>query len=57
MYMVWSKMATLSRYANNAEIRISLFSFLNGFKFLRTEIIDDTLIITFKKSIEDETPI
>ena len=53
MYAVWSKLATLTRYANNAEIRINLFGFLNGFKFLRTEIIDDTLIVTFKKSIED----
>ena len=45
----WSKTAQLLRYGNRAEIRINLFSFLNGFKFLKTEIIDDTLIISFFK--------
>jgi hypothetical protein len=45
----WSKTAQLLRYGNKAEIRINLFSFLNGFKIIRCEIIDDTLIISFFK--------
>ena len=45
----WSKTAELVRYANKAELRISLYSFFNGFKIFKSEIIDDTLIITFNK--------
>ena len=48
MYSVWSKMATLTRCATTAEVRINLFSFLNGFKIIRCEIIDDTLIVSLK---------
>ena len=42
-------MASLTKCANTAEVRINLFSFLNGFKLIRTEIINDTLIVSFEK--------
>lgn len=49
MYTIWTKMASLTKCANTAEVRINLFSFLNGFKLIRTEIINDTLIVSFEK--------
>ena len=45
----WSKVAQLTKIGSKAEIRISLFSFLNGFKIIRCEIIDDTLIVSLKR--------
>jgi hypothetical protein len=47
--ITWSKVAQFLKVGNRAEVRINLFGFLNDFKFLRTEIINDTLIITFNK--------
>lgn len=48
--ITWSKVAQLTRIGSTAEIRICLFSFLNGFKIIRCEIIDDTLIVSLKNT-------
>lgn len=49
MYTIWPKMAYLTKCAKTAEVRVKLFSFLNGFRLIRTQIIDDTLIVSFEK--------
>ena len=46
--ITWSKVADFIRVGNKAEIRINLFSFLNGFKIVKTKIVNDTLIISLK---------
>jgi hypothetical protein len=43
--ITWSKVADFIRFGNRAEIRINLFSFLNGFKIVKSEIKNDTLTI------------
>lgn len=53
--ITWSKVADLIRVGNKAEIRINLFSFLNGFKIIRCEIIDDTLIVSLNTSKNIDT--
>ena len=46
--ITWSKLANFIRVGNKAEIRINLLSFLNGFKIVKAEIVNDTLIISLK---------
>jgi hypothetical protein len=41
----WEISARIARYLTKAEIKIPLNSFLNGFKIVKSEIVDDTLII------------
>ena len=48
--ITWNKIAELVKIGNKAEIRINLLSFLNGFKIVKTKIINDTLIISLKKT-------
>jgi hypothetical protein len=51
--ITWNKVAHFLKVGNRAEVRINLFSFLNGFKVIRCEIIDDTLIISLKNTKPD----
>jgi hypothetical protein len=44
----WSKVAQLTKIGSKAEIRINLLSFLNGFKIVKAEIVNDTLIVSLK---------
>jgi hypothetical protein len=48
--ITWSKVAEFVKIGNKAEVRINLFSFLNGFKIVKAKIVDDTLIISLKNT-------
>jgi hypothetical protein len=41
----WDVGVRIVRYLNRAEINIPLNSFLKGFKIIKSEIVDDNLII------------
>jgi hypothetical protein len=46
--ITWSVTASFLRVLNSLEIRIPLNSIANGFKIIKTDIIDDVLVIRLK---------
>lgn len=44
----WSVTATFLRFLGSLEIKIPLNNIANGFKIIRTEIINDVLIVSLK---------